>query len=53
MFDFTTIKKSGKEFIQIPEEKAEIKFNTTRLFISFENLFNGDKLLGEYITNQW
>ncbi|XP_075215010.1 protein takeout-like [Lycorma delicatula] len=54
-FDFVLTKKNGKEYIQIPD--STINFNTTRMYIKLENLFNGDKVLGnsmnQFLDENW
>lgn len=43
------IEKNGKQFIQT--ERFQLDFDTTRLQIKLENLFNGDKALGDNMNN--
>lgn len=49
------IVKKGKEYIQT--EKFQLSFDTTRLRINLENLFNGDKALGnnmnQFLNENW
>lgn len=49
------LEKKGKEYIQT--EKFALDFNTTRLHIKLENLFNGDKRLGDnmntFLNQSW
>lgn len=49
------IEKKGKRYIQT--EKFNLDFDTTRLHIDLENLFNGDKALGEnmnrFLNENW
>lgn len=49
------IEKNGKQYIQT--ERFNLDFNTTRLHINLENLFNGDKALGEnmnlFLNQNW
>lgn len=56
-YDFLLEKRNGKDYVQIPNDKASIDFKTTRLFLKFENLFNGDKLLGDnmntFLDENW
>lgn len=47
--------KKGKEYIQT--EKFQLSFDTTRMRINLENLFNGDKALGDnmnqFLNENW
>lgn len=49
------IEKRGKEYIQT--ERFQLDFDTTRLHINLENLFNGDKALGDnmnlFLNENW
>lgn len=49
------IQKNGKEYIQT--ERFQLDFDTTRLHIKLENLFNGDKALGDnmnlFLNQNW
>lgn len=49
------IQKNGKNFIQT--EKFQLDFDTSRLHINLENLFNGDKALGDnmnqFLNQNW
>lgn len=49
------LKKDGKTYMQI--EKLKFTFDTTRLFIELQNLFNGDKALGDnmnlFLNENW
>ncbi len=46
-FDFDLKKQSdGKDYMKITN--SDLRFDTTRVYVRLENLFNGDKLLGEY-----
>lgn len=41
------VEKNGKQFIQT--ERFQLDFDTTKLDINLENLFNGDKALGNTV----
>lgn len=41
------LEKNGKQYIQT--EKFQLEFDTSRLHVNLENLFNGDKALGKSI----
>lgn len=47
--------KKGKDYIQT--EKFQLSFDTTRMRINLENLFNGDKALGDnmnqFLNENW
>lgn len=49
------ILKNGKQYIQT--ERFQLDFDTTRLHIKLENLFNGDKALGDnmnqFLNENW
>lgn len=49
------IEKNGKQYIQT--ERFQLDFDTTRLHMNFENLFNGDKALGDnmnvFLNENW
>lgn len=49
------LKKDGKTYMQV--EKLKFTFDTTRLYIKLENLFNGDKALGDnmniFLNENW
>ncbi|XP_031638896.1 protein takeout-like [Contarinia nasturtii] len=49
------IEKTGKEYIQT--ERFQLDFDTERLHINLDNLFNGDKALGEnmnqFLNENW
>lgn len=49
------LKKDGKVYMQI--EKLKFTFDTSRLFIELQNLFNGDKALGDnmnlFLNENW
>lgn len=49
------IEKNGKEYIQT--DRFQLDFDTTRLHINLENLFNGDKALGDnmnlFLNQNW
>lgn len=49
------IEKNGKEYIQT--ERFQLDFDTTKFHMNFENLFNGDKALGEnmnaFLNQNW
>lgn len=42
----TVIPKNGKTYLEI--QNLTWKFNTTKLHMKFDNLFNGNKALGNY-----
>ncbi|XP_067014031.2 protein takeout [Anabrus simplex] len=47
-YDFYTKKKAdNKDYFYLNEDTTKLTYNTSRLYIRLENLFNGDKLLGE------
>ncbi|XP_058169536.1 protein takeout-like [Anopheles ziemanni] len=49
------VEKSGKQFYQI--DKFKVHFDTTRFYMDFTNLFNGDKALGDnmnvFLNDNW
>lgn len=49
------IEKKGKKYIQT--ERFQLDFDTSRLHINLENLFNGDKRLGDnmnqFLNTNW
>lgn len=49
------IEKNGKQYIQT--ERFQLDFDTTRFHMNFENLFNGDKALGDnmnlFLNQNW
>lgn len=49
------IVKNGKKYIQT--ERFNLDFDTTRMHINLENLFNGDKALGDnmnqFLNQNW
>lgn len=49
------ITKNGKKYIQT--DKFNLSFTTTRLRLNFDNLFNGDKILGDnmnsFLNENW
>lgn len=49
------IEKNGKQYIQT--ERFQLDFDTSRLHINLENLFNGDKALGDnmnqFLNQNW
>lgn len=49
------VTKKGKGYIQT--EKFQLEFDTTRMQINLENLFNGDKALGDnmnqFLNENW
>lgn len=51
------IEKNGKQHIQIPSNKFKLNFDTTRLYLHLENLFNGNKALGDnmnmFLNENW
>ncbi|KAK3918192.1 Protein takeout [Frankliniella fusca] len=55
-FDYELKKQSdGKDYMKITD--SNLRFDTTRVYVRLENLFNGDKLLGEnmnrFINENW
>lgn len=50
-----TVEKKGKKYIQT--ERFQLDFDTSRLHINLENLFNGDKRLGDnmnqFLNTNW
>lgn len=51
------VTKNGKQHIQIPANKFKLVFDTTRLYLRLDNLFNGDKTLGDsmnlFLNENW
>ena len=51
------IEKKGKQYIQIPANKFKLAFDTTRMYLRLDNLFNGDKALGDnmnlFLNENW
>uniref|UniRef100_A0A336M7R2 CSON013083 protein n=1 Tax=Culicoides sonorensis TaxID=179676 RepID=A0A336M7R2_CULSO len=49
------IEKNGKNYIQT--DKFKLTFDTTRLYLNLDNLFNGDKALGDnmnaFLNENW
>ncbi|CAO1407089.1 unnamed protein product [Diamesa serratosioi] len=49
------IQKNGKEYLQA--DNFKLSFETTRLYLKLENLFNGDKALGDnmnlFLNDNW
>uniref|UniRef100_A0A1B0DRJ4 Uncharacterized protein n=2 Tax=Phlebotomus papatasi TaxID=29031 RepID=A0A1B0DRJ4_PHLPP len=49
------VTKNNKEYVQV--DNSKLFFNTTRLHMYFENLFNGDKSLSEnmnqFLNQNW
>lgn len=49
------VEKKGKKYIQT--ERFQLDFDTSRLHINLENLFNGDKRLGDnmnqFLNTNW
>ncbi|XP_039277738.1 protein takeout-like [Nilaparvata lugens] len=54
-FDFNKEKRNGKDYIKVMSSK--IKFDCSRLYFKLDNLFNGDKLLGDnmnqFLDENW
>lgn len=54
-FTTKTITKNNKDYIQI--DKYKLNFDTTRFYMDFSNLFNGDKALGDnmnlFLNENW
>ena len=46
--DLQKVKRNGDEYLEVKNLKWEIDMKDTR--IQYNNLFNGDKTLGKYIT---
>ncbi|KAK9879080.1 hypothetical protein WA026_003894 [Henosepilachna vigintioctopunctata] len=46
--DFTTYKKKGKDHAKF--EKGDLNLEATKITLHFDNLFNGNKLLGDNIN---
>ncbi|GLH08911.1 Uncharacterized protein GBIM_14073, partial [Gryllus bimaculatus] len=44
-YEFALEKMEDKEVYFIPKKHTDFRFNTTRLYIYLDNLFNGDRLL--------
>jgi len=53
----TLIEKNGKQHINIPANKFKLAFDTTRMYLKLDNLFNGDKALGDtmnmFLNENW
>lgn len=51
------IEKNGKQYLQIPSNKFKLVFETSRLYLQLENLFNGNKALGDnmnlFLNENW
>ncbi|GAB0088222.1 uncharacterized protein DMENIID0001_026150 [Sergentomyia squamirostris] len=54
-FSVNTITKNNKEYVKV--DNSKLFFNTTRLHMYFENLFNGDKALSDnmnqFLNENW
>lgn len=48
-FDFELEKRKGEEYVKVT--KSKLVFNTSRMYVHMENLFNGDKLLGKITSS--
>lgn len=48
---------NGKQHINIPANKFKLVFDTTRMYLRLDNLFNGDKALGDnmnlFLNENW
>lgn len=51
------IEKNGKQHLQIPPNKFKLVFETSRMYLQLENLFNGNKALGDnmnlFLNENW
>uniref|UniRef100_A0A182QFP2 Haemolymph juvenile hormone binding protein n=1 Tax=Anopheles farauti TaxID=69004 RepID=A0A182QFP2_9DIPT len=49
------VERNGKQFYQV--DKFKVHFDTTRFYMNFTNLFNGDKALGDnmnvFLNDNW
>lgn len=49
------VEKSGQQFYQV--DKFKVHFDTSRFYMDFSNLFNGDKALGDnmnvFLNDNW
>ncbi|ETN58943.1 takeout [Anopheles darlingi] len=49
------VEKNGKQFYQV--DKFKVNFDTSRFYMNFTNLFNGDKALGDnmnvFLNDNW
>lgn len=51
VYDFDVVKKeNGREYVEL-KEGSKLTFGAESMKIRLENLFNGDKLLGEFILH--
>lgn len=54
-FDGKKIERNGKFYLK--PEHTKLKFTTTKAFIKLDNLYNGDKLLGDstnsFLNENW
>uniref|UniRef100_A0A1L8DPW8 Putative hemolymph juvenile hormone binding protein n=1 Tax=Nyssomyia neivai TaxID=330878 RepID=A0A1L8DPW8_9DIPT len=54
-FTVNKVQKNGKEYVKV--DNSKLFFNTTRLHMDFENLFNGDKALSDnmnqFLDQNW
>ncbi|XP_054279197.1 protein takeout-like [Macrosteles quadrilineatus] len=54
-FDYKLDRIKGEDYVRITT--AKLKFDSTRMYIRMENLFNGDRLLGEamhqFLDQNW
>lgn len=51
------VEKNGKQYIHIPTNKFKLTFDTTRMYLRLDNLFNGDRALGDnmnlFLNENW
>lgn len=56
-FQPTVVERNGKSYIVISSNKFKLTFDTTRMYLSLENLFNGNKALGDnmnmFLNENW
>lgn len=49
--------KNGRSYLQIPPNKFKLAFDTSRMYLHLENLFNGNKALGDnmnlFLNENW
>lgn len=53
----TITEKNGKQYIRLANNKFKLAFDTSRLYLQLENLFNGNKALGDnmnlFLNENW
>lgn len=53
----TVIEKEGQKFIHIPSNKFKLIFEPSRVYLNFEDLFNGNKALSDntnlFLNENW